>query len=167
MRKEMNKKIAGVIVISLGAFCVTKLYAQVNPQITQGCQQILLNVGTAIDQLTAKLSPFDQGGTFTAIQAAQNTANTISSKIDALNLLVVTDFSGTWTAINNLQNTDNTISSKVSILQVDFQQTWTLIGNTSDVSTSSASFTTAASIDSANLNVIEWLKTIFRAQKGL
>lgn len=91
---------------------------------------------------------------------------TIESKIDVIDTEVGLAQSTIEVVESKLDVCCATLNSKVDEIFVDFQETWTIIGNQDQQSSASGDFTNAADIDAAQLTVIEWLKTIYRQQRG-
>jgi hypothetical protein len=157
-----QKRTAQLVLVAacLGVYAPA-LYAPVDPQTGQGSRQIVFNMGTVIDEIETKIDAIiaEMGSTFTQL-------NTLESKVDVIDAEVGLAQSTIEVVESKLDDCCATLNSKLDEVFVDFQETWTIIGNQDQQSSASGDFTNAADIDAAQLTVIEWLKTIYRQQRG-
>jgi len=142
--ETLNSKLND-IEVSLAACCATieTKIDEVNSSFGDCCATLSSKLDVIIDQDFTILSKVNQ----------------IDTNVDTL----LSDFQGTFTVLNAFEFT---MESKLDLVFQDFQSTWTILGNNYDVSSDCTAFPSAAAIDAANLNVIEWLKTIYRDQRG-
>ncbi len=94
--------------------------------------------------------------------------------VNILNNVVADEFSGTFTALNACCTTLNSkIDNLTGLVFNDFGGTFTIIGNVYDAGVqiaggvtpfagSTVPFTRGAQVDAANLDVIQWLKTLYK-----
>ena len=161
------KKIAGLFAFFVICIYMPEPYAQVDPQVGEGCNQLLVKVGTELDDVAGEVTVVDakidtlqtdMGEVLTQLTVILDnifiTNGLLQTEvIPFLNDIRVDDFGGTFTMVQEVADCCLTVSGAVFQLQDE-------MGIPTDIGLISLDITSQSVIDHLDLNVIQLLKTI-------